>query len=196
MTNLIDRYLLFRVRTKQDPEAFARLYDRYVEAMYRFAILKVPTVEDAQDVTAETFTRAWQYMQHHPNVVNPRALLYRISRNLIADLYRRSQPTVSLDAVTFDADSASTLVTGMSGRDSDHGREHRIIEARVDLTLLFSKLKRLKENYRDVLMLRLIDDLPFSLIAEILEKKTGTVRVIYLRAMKALSELETEKPTS
>ena len=188
MTNLIDRYLLFRIRTKQDPEAFARLYDRYVEAIYRFAALKVPTPEDAQDITSETFTRTWQYMREHPNVVNPRALLYRIARNLIADHYRRSEPVVSMESVTFDAVSTSTLAA--EALVSDQGRERAVIEARTDLALVISKLERLKEDYRDVLMLRLIDDLPFALIAEILEKQPGHVRVIYSRAMKALNELE------
>ena len=188
MSNLIDRYLLFRLRTKRDPDAFARLYDRYVEAIYRFAALKLPTVEDAQDVTAETFTRTWQYVHEHEDIMNIRALLYRIARNLIADHYRRVEPTISLDAVTFEGENASTQPSGSIP--TDHGRGGRIIEARADLALVIVKLERLKEDYRDVLTLRLVDDLPFSVIAEITEKKVGHVRVIYHRALKALNELD------
>jgi len=188
MANLIDRYFLFRVRTKRDPDAFAGLYDRYVEAIYRFAALKLPTVEDAQDVTAETFTRTWQYLNSHEDVVNVRALLYRIARNLIADHYRQLEPTVSLESVTFDGSETSTLVTGML--ESDRGRQRQIIEAHADISLVISKLERLKEDYRDVLTLRLIDNLPFSVIGEILEKKVGHVRVIYHRALKALNEID------
>jgi RNA polymerase sigma-70 factor (ECF subfamily) len=77
MANIIDRYLLFRLRTKQDPEAFGKIYDRYVEAIYRFSILKLPTAEDAQDVTSETFMRAWQYVSEHKEIADVRALLYR-----------------------------------------------------------------------------------------------------------------------
>jgi len=188
MANLIDRYLLFRLRTKQDPEAFARLYDRYIEAIYRFSILKLPSVEDAQDVTAETFTRAWQYVHEHKEITNIRALLYRIARNLIADRYRQAEPVILLESVTFDASGASAIT---QARDpSDRNRESGLIQARADLALLIQRLQVLKEDYRDVLTLRLVDGLSFGVIAEILEKKPGNVRVIYHRALKAIKQQE------
>jgi len=188
MAILIDRYLLFRLRTKQDPEAFARLYDRYVEAIYRFSILKLPSREDAQDVTAETFTRAWQYVHGHKEITNIRALLYRIARNLIADRYRQAEPVVSLETVTFGAIDASAITQGPDP--SDQNRERGLIEARADLALIIQRLEVLKEDYRDVLTLRLIDGLPFDVIADILEKKPNHVRVIYHRALKAIKQQE------
>ncbi len=189
MNKLIDSYLLFRLKVKKDPEAFARIYDRYVEAVYRFAFLKLPTKEEAQDVTAETFTKAWQYICDNHAISNIRALLYRITRNLIADHYRRGHPqTLSLDeTVTFQAENASSSYVS---QETDLGEGKRLVEARTDLALLLRKLERLKEDYRDVLTLRLIDDLPFQDIAYILEKKAGHVRVIYHRAIKALKDLD------
>jgi RNA polymerase sigma-70 factor (ECF subfamily) len=188
MSTLLDHYLLFRVRTKRDPEAFARLYDRYVEAIYRFAALKLPSIEDAQDVTSETFTRTWKYLNEQEDVINVRALLYRIARNLIADHYRKAEPTVSIEAVTFTPQTTSTPVR--EPPDSDKGRERQIIEARADSSLIILKLERLKEDYRDVLTLRLVEDLPFDIIADILDKKVGHIRVIYHRAIKALNQIE------
>lgn len=189
MANLIDRFLLFRLRTRQDPEAFGQLYDRYVEAIYRFSILKLPSAEDAQDITSETFTRTWQYIQEHKEITNIRALLYRIARNLIADRYRRERPVVSLESVTSGASGTST---GLQAADAgDANRHKRLIEARADLALVVKRLELLKEDYRDVLTLRLVDGLPFGVIAEILEKKPGHVRVIYHRALKAVQNMET-----
>lgn len=188
MTNLIDSYHTFRLRTKRDPEAFAQIYDRHVEAIYRFAALKLPTAEEAQDVTSETFTRTWQYIVEKKQILNIRAMLYKVARNLIADHYRRQHPVESFDrTVTFDPLSASTLVQAEKG---DKGEGHRLIEARADFALILKQMELLKEDYRDVLLLRLVDDLPFDMIGEILEKSTGTVRVIYHRALKALKELE------
>ena len=186
MANLVDRYLLFRLRTKLDSEAFARLYDRYVEAIYRFSILKLPNTEDAQDVTAETFTRAWQYVHDHKEITDIRALLYRIARNLIADRYRQNA-TVSLsESVTFGGPGASTIQSGLDP--SDRGKEKDLIDARADLALVVKQLEMLKDDYRDVLTLRLVDGLPFAVIADILEKKEGNVRVIYHRALKAIKK--------
>jgi RNA polymerase sigma-70 factor (ECF subfamily) len=190
MTNIVDRYLLFRLRTQQDPDAFARLYDRYVESIYRFAILKLSSKEEAEDVTSEVFTRTWQYIQERHDVVHFRALLYRIARNLIADRYRRAEPTVSLEGVTFGASGASTVYEGQN-EPGDRGRTQALIEARADAALILDKLQRLKEDHRDVLTLRLIDGLPFPVIADILEKPVGTVRVIFHRALKALNNVDT-----
>lgn len=197
MTNLIDSYLLFRIRTKRDPEAFARIYDRYVKAIYRFAYLKLPGKEEAQDVTAETFTRAWQYLNENKQVTHVRALLYRIARNLIADFYRsgHASQTVQLGieidmniaAVTFEGELPTYFA---EGADNDRGSGRKLMEARAEMSLVLKQLETLKDDYRDVVMLRLIDDLPFADIAEILEKTTGHIRVIYHRAMKTLKQTE------
>ncbi len=176
---------MFRVRTKRDPEAFARIYDRYVEAIYRYAFLKLPSKEDAQDVTAETFTRAWQYVSQQHEVTHIRALLYRIVKNLIADHYRKTGDVI-VESVTFHPDSTSTVIE----HESDGGTGRALIEARADLGLILQRLDRLKEDYRDVVTLRLIDDLPFGVIAKVLEKKPGHVRVMFHRALKALQEAE------
>lgn len=198
MSNLVDRYLLFRIRTKRDPEAFAQIYDRYVKALYRFTLLKLPSQEEAQDITAETFTKAWNYLQGEQEVTYIRALLYRIARNLIADFYRNRPTSRGVEIVPFtvtkEMETASQLVEADSdelqkGLD-DRGRERDIIEARAELSLILKQLEKLKEDYRDVVTLRLVDGLAFEDIADILKKTSGNVRVIYHRAIKALKEQE------
>lgn len=197
MSNLVDRYLLFRIRTKRDPEAFAKIYDRYVRALYRFALLKVPSKEEAQDITAETFTKTWNYLQHHQEVTHIRALLYRIARNLIVDYYRTRPEAkgVSLVRVTSEGNLTSHSIQGdvdeeaVKGVD-DRGRERELIEARAEFSLVLKRLEKLKEDYRDVVTLRLVDGLAFEDIAAILEKSSNNVRVIYHRALKTLKELE------
>lgn len=186
MSGLLDRYLLFRIREQQDPEAFARLYDRYVQAIYRFVYLKLPSKQDSEDITSEVFLKCWNYLQEHRDVREIRALLYKIARNAIADWYRERSgwPDRSL-AVTFSFEDTSTEIETVS----DSGRGREFLEARAELALLMGKLERLKDEYRDVLSLRLIDGLPFSVIAEIMEKTPGHARVLYYRAKKALDQL-------
>jgi RNA polymerase sigma-70 factor, ECF subfamily len=188
MTNLVDRYLLYRIRTRQDSEAFARLFDRYATSIYRFVLIKLPAKEDAEDLTSETFLKCWRYLQEHREVQEIRALLYKIARNAIVDWYREraANPARSL-AVTFESLDPSTIGEEVV---SDAGQGKALIEARADLAIVMGKMERLKDDYRDVLMLRLIDGLAFDLIAEILEKNTGNVRVLYHRAKKALDALD------
>jgi RNA polymerase sigma-70 factor, ECF subfamily len=192
MTSLVDRYLLFRIRRHQDPDAFARIYDRYVAAIFRFVLLKLPSKEDAEDITSNVFLKCWQYLQERHDVTHVRALLYRIARTSIADWYRERSltPHRSL-AVTFDPDFATTQVQDEDA--SDAGRGKAAVEARAELAILMGSLERLKDDYRDVLTLRLLDGLPFNVIAEIMEKSPGNVRVLYHRAKKALDTLTVEK---
>ena len=190
MNNLVDQYLLFRIRTKRDPEAFGRIYDRYVAAIYRFVFLKLPSKESAEDVTSETFLRCWQYLQHNREVSQVRALLYRIARNLVVDAYRKQATHPS--SVTFAPADPSTEVEADI---SDQNRGRDLIEIRADLSLILEKISRLKEDYQDVITLRLIDGLSFGDIAKIMEKTVGHVRVIHHRAMKALDTLSSSKET-
>ena len=188
MTNLIDKYLLFRIRTKRDPEAFAKLYDRYVMAIFRFVFLKLPSREAAEDVTSEAFLRCWQWIQQNREISNFRALLYRIARNLVADNYRKTKENFSLDAqvVTETEFATSTIVLG----DIADGRQgQKVIEARAELSLVIQRVAKLKEDYQDVVTLRLVDGLDFGDIAQVLEKTPGHVRVIYHRAMKTLQKM-------
>ncbi|MBM3205209.1 RNA polymerase sigma factor [Candidatus Uhrbacteria bacterium] len=200
MANLYDQYLLFRVRTKRDKEAFGKLYDRHVKAIYRFVLLKLRTKQMAEDVTSETFLRCWQYVQEHKEIGNMRAFLYKIARNLVVDVYRRSDRLeISLSTglesnVTFIGEEPSFSIEGEIPLEmSDRSSQQRQIEASAELRLILDKISHLKEDYRDVLTLRLIDGLAFGDIAQVLEKTTGNVRVIYHRAMKALENYDTPR---
>jgi RNA polymerase sigma-70 factor (ECF subfamily) len=187
LSYLLDKYLVFRIRVKGDQNAFAQVYDRYVTSIYRFVFLKLPSKEAAEDVTAETFLRSWQAMRREDRpVANLRAFLYKIARNLVADTYRREgiRKTESLDAVTFGGESASSSLDV-----SDGHRHERLMEARADLSILLEKISHLKDDYQDVLTLRLVDGLSFRDVASILEKREGHVRVIYHRALKALQNV-------
>ena len=183
MNQIIDRYLLYRLKTKLDPEAFAKIYDRYVSVIYRFVILKLPRQEDAQDVTAETFTKFWHYVQQQKDITNVRAYLYQIARNLVVDFYRNSERQAEQAFVTFDGDNPSNDL-------HDAGRGRELIEARGEMALVLQQLERLKEDYRDVLAMRLIDALSFADIAAILGKTTGHVRVIYHRGIRAMKSMK------
>lgn len=190
MNLLLDQYLLFRVRKRRDREAFAQIYDRYVQPIYRFVYLKLPTKEMAEDVTSEVFLAAWRYLQGEVEIHNLRALLYRIARNLVVD-YHRKEGVKKDRTVTFDSADPSTL---SEGELTDRSRGRSIIEARADMALVLERISRLKEDYHDVLILRLIDGLSFADIAQVLDKTPGNVRVIYHRAMKALDQLIITQP--
>lgn len=188
--HIVDQFYIYRIRSHRDAEAFGRLYDRHVKQIYRFVYLKLPSRETAEDVTSETFLRFWKYIIEENEIRNVRALLYKMARNLVVDYFRKAEPQISI-SVTFSDDETS-IVNERSF--SDQNRQRNLIEAKADIGLVLLKLDRLKEHYRDVLTLRLIDGLSYGEIGKILDKTPGHVRVIYHRAMKALDALDSPPP--
>lgn len=182
MLSLLESYHVYRVRSAQDEQAFACLYDTYVEAIYRFVYVKLSSKEQAEDVTAEVFLKLWQALQRGQEVRHVRGLLYKIARNLIIDVYRKRGAAPETASVTFSEDGTSSDTETLS----DRGTGSRGIEAKADLALVLEQVAQLKDDYQDVLTLRLMDDLSFQDIAEILGKDAGAVRVLYHRALKAL----------
>lgn len=188
MFSLRESYYVYRVRTSHDEQAFARLYDEYVESIYRFIYSKLSSKEQAEDMTSETFLRFWQMIQRGEEVHHVRGMLYRVARNLVIDVYRRRQTASMVGPVTFQEDETSS--DSEPSLLSDAGRGSRAMEAQTDVALLMDQINQLKEDYQDVLTLRLMEDLSFQDIAEALGKEAGTVRVLYHRALKALQRLQ------
>ena len=162
------------MRAQKDPEKqkddFLESYNLYGDSIFRYALLKISDREKALDITQETFTRAWEYMVRGEEVLNMKALFYRIAHNLIIDEYRRKK-NVSLD---------NLMEEGF-----DYGKnEAERIEGEIDGKLLMKSLDQLDEKYREALILRYINDLSVKEIAETLGESENNVSVRIHRGLE------------
>ncbi|MBI5729113.1 MAG: RNA polymerase sigma factor [Candidatus Magasanikbacteria bacterium] len=179
-----EKILLFKLQVEQDPEAFAALYDLYVKRIYRFVYFKVSSHEEAEDITSEVFLKAWHYLQEKKEVKSFSGLLYRVARNCIIDLYRSK------------AAKPETVVTDFSEKVpeiGDGGGWYADISGKMETQKIIEVLRKLKQEYREVITLRYIDELEINEIAEIVDRSTMAVRVTLHRAVKKLRELMAEK---
>ena len=173
---LHDKLLLYRVRAKRDPEAFGKIYDLYAHRIYRFVYFKVSSVEEAQDITADVFLKAWSYLidEKGQEVRHLSALLYSMARNRVIDYYR----SMSRETLPLNESAEETIADGRSE------------QLKTDAKGLLEKhLRSLKDEYREALVMRYLDELETSEIAKILGKTQGNVRVLLHRALEALREL-------
>lgn len=182
-----EKYLLFQVRTRKDPEAFAKLYDLYVDRLYRFLSFKLANEEDARDLTSEVFLRSWQHIHDGNKLRTPAALFYRIARNLTADYYRSKQRAeVPLDLA--DEENRDLLKEAEATPN---------IADRLDLDFktraALDALRGLKENYRELIVFRYLDELSTREIGEILGKTEVNVRVMLHRSLRALRTVMAKK---
>ncbi len=169
----------------RDKEAFIRIYDENVNDIYRFILFKISKKEEANDLTSMVFLKTWNYIQNNEleSTKTLRALLYKIARNLIIDHYRESSSklSVSLD----DEDNKIEVV------DASQDPQEKLAD-QANLELIKSKLPLLKEEYREIIVLRFVNDLTLDEIAEITHKTKGNVRVLLHRALSALRKLVEE----
>ncbi|MEA3249121.1 MAG: RNA polymerase sigma factor [Patescibacteria group bacterium] len=185
---LKEKFLLFRIRAKKDSGAFGELYDMYVRRIYRFIYFKVPSAEVAEDLTSEAFLKAWQYLMKKRDVPHLQALLYSVARSVVVDWYRSTaheRGDVSLDeAIASEASGAGTE------------RLLKAIETDFDVTRALERLRGLKDEYREVVVMKYLDEMSHREIASALGKSTSNVRVIAHRATKALGDVLREEDES
>ncbi len=175
-----DKKALDRLK-KRDRDVFTEAYDANVSDIYRFVYFKIGSDEEAKDLTSAIFLKTWNHIQNNTleDAKTLRALLYKVARNVIIDHYREkgSHKPLSLD----DEDNPIEIAD-----ETDHAET---LDKKQDLELIKSKLPFLKEEYREIIIMRFINDLDVEEIADITQKRKGNVRVLLHRALTALREL-------
>jgi RNA polymerase sigma-70 factor (ECF subfamily) len=141
---------------------------------------KVSSEEEAQDLTADVFLKAWSFLldEKGSEVRHLSALLYSIARNRVIDHYRSRANRETLP-----------LAEGAEEMLADDRMDLKKVDATIDAKMLEKRLRSLKDEYREVLVMKYLDELETSEIARILGKTDGNVRVLVHRATEALREL-------
>ncbi|OGY46661.1 MAG: hypothetical protein A3J65_04685 [Candidatus Buchananbacteria bacterium RIFCSPHIGHO2_02_FULL_45_11b] len=181
-SNITDKLLLLKLK-KKDPDAFAQLYDLYLTPIYRFIYFKVSTRQDAEDLTSEAFLKIWQYItESEEEIENLRALLYRIARNLVIDFYRQKARA----AFVRDEEVLENI--------ADEKQQNLLsqIDVEIGLNGIQKVLRQMKDEYREVIVLRFIDELSISEMAKILNKSKGSIRVLLHRALKVAKKISNQ----
>lgn len=155
-----------RVR-RGDTEAFAAIYTDLKTPVYTVIYRIVGCHESAEDVMQELFLRFFRQPPAE-NVKNLRAYIFRAAHNMALDHIRRNRP-ISLDDVLADA---------------------AVCENTFDTTLdIDTALRRLTDEERLVLVLRINAALTLSETARIMGKSVASVYRTYNRALKALKRM-------
>lgn len=159
-----------------EKRALAEIYDRYSEALYRYAWRSLGDGDLAEECVAETFARFLAAMERGGGPRdNLRAYLYRMAHNWITDHYRRSPPqTLSLDPELH------------AHPDSDPSD---LVALELERQQVRAALASLTPEQRQVIMLRYLEGWDHEQIARAMEKRVGAVKALQHRAIRALRRL-------
>ena len=158
---------------RRDQEAFGELYDRHVVRVYRHIYYMVGNAAEAEDLTAQAFLRAWEAIERYQVRGAPFvSWLLRIAHNLGVSYLRSKRESSELH---------DGIVDTKERRNPEWSYQQTAEEEMVREAIM-----RLREEQRQVIILRFIEDLDYREVAEIIGKSVAAIRVIQHRALNSL----------
>lgn len=155
-------------------EQFLAAYDKFSDSVLQHCAFRISDSERAKDLTQETFMKVWEYIAQGNEVRNMKALIFHVLRNLIIDEYRgRKKKSFSLDTLKED------------GFDAPIAGDNHIL-AETDTRIVTEAMGELPDNYREVLLLRYVDELPVKEVAEIVGESENATSVRIHRGLRQL----------
>ncbi len=161
---------------KGDIGSYQKIYDQFARKVLNFIYRMVNSLEEAEDLTQETFVTVYQKLGSLKDNTKFEPWLFRIARNFVYQRYRsRSPVTVSVDALDEDGQPVTQLVDERKTPDEafQAGELERIVQ---------DVISGLPEKYREVFVLSAIQKLSYQEIAEIVGRSLPSVKTDIHRA--------------
>lgn len=166
-------------------KALSVLVDRYLSDAYAFAVKLTGDAQVAEDITQESFTKAWKNMRKFVPGNSFRGWLFSIVRNTAIDFLRKKK-TVPFSAFETTSDGENVLVATLA----DAGPLPDELLARAeDARFLETLLEQINPEYREVLTLRHTSNMTFDEIGKLLKRPLHTVKSQHRRGLVALRRL-------
>lgn len=159
-----------------DTRAFAEIVRRHQDRVFSFILRLIGTRDEAMDLTQEVFMKAWQALPTWHAQAHFSTWLLQIARNLSIDTLRRRQ-VVQFAPLDDELDIPDTA----PGPEACYAARQRDAQ-------LAQALQRLPAEQREILLLREVEDLTYTDIAQTLGIAAGTVKSRLARARAALLE--------
>lgn len=151
---------------------YLKNYKEYKDKIYTYILYRVDfNSELAEDLTSEVFLKAWDHYKNFDESRSFQAWIYTIAKNHLKNYYRTCYREVCLENV----------------KEPSIEFKQRI-EIDIELKRVVDVIKNMNESYREVLLMRFVDELSNKEIANILGKEEGAIRTHISRALNELRE--------
>jgi RNA polymerase sigma-70 factor (ECF subfamily) len=168
---------LLRLAAQGNKRAFGKLYEAYLDEIYRYVWYRVRDPLEAEDITEDVFLKTWEGLPRLSAKENPienfRAWLYRIAHNLVVDFYR-SRTALPLMEEHVSEDNLSPEETVRQGLMSQR---------------LAKAIMTLEPLYKQIIILRFINQLSHKETALIMNISQSYTRVLQYRAIRKLKAI-------
>ncbi len=188
MSEMNDRTLVEKCKSG-DESAFAELVDRYSSRAYQVAYGVLGNSEDAEEVAQDAFVRIHRAMPNFRGDCEFGTWLYRIALNLARNKYRwnkvrGSRVNFSIDA-PLDGDEAEGRRFEVPDESMTPDKKSELEELKRRLA---EEMEKLPEAFREILVMRNVQDMSYEDIAKALGCQMGTVKSRLARAREELKK--------
>ena len=162
--------------------AFNFLLDTFWNDIYGFLLKRTENENDAEDITIQTFSKAFDKIDSYNEDYKFKTWLITISKNIHVDFLRKKKKSISHEKSDDHHERVRSLI------DESPSIEDKIITEQ-NLAKLLHDIKKLKPHYQDVINLRYFQELSYQEISNRLNEPMSNVKVKLLRAKKLLAEI-------
>jgi len=163
-------------RAVRDPDAFAELYQRHMNGIYLFHLMRTGNADDAQDLTSQTFLAALESIQSYRGQGSFRGWLFGIAGHKVADHYRRKRPDVSLEN------------GGAEVLPDPAPPPEEVVATRLHLAQVAEALRKLGLEQAEALTLRLFGGLSAAEVGRIMGKSEAAAKMLVYRGLRKLRD--------
>jgi len=178
-------YELVRAALEGDEKAFARLLNRYKDAIYFMLLKMVNNRSDAEDLTLEAFGKAFKNLHQYSPTYAFSTWLFKIASNNCIDFLRKKKGVnISIESNNEQNENSDQVKL----KSKELNPEEKLIRLQKAI-LLRRVVRRLKPRYRTLVELRYFREFSYEEIAKELDLPLGTVKAQLFRAREMLFKM-------
>lgn len=167
--------IMVRASQRGDSNAFAKIYDCFVNPIYRYIYYRVGA-NDAEDMTELVFLKTWEHIeQYKPGQGSFNSWVFRIAHNVIIDHYRSERENGELSEEIEDMRKEANTA---------HSAHNHF-----DKEILNRAMRELKDHYRQILVLKYMNEFSNDEIGHIMGRSQAGLRILQFRALRALKRV-------
>jgi RNA polymerase sigma-70 factor (ECF subfamily) len=187
---LEDFQLIDEAVSNNDEQAYAKLLQRYKRPVYHMILKMVRNVDDAEDLTIESFAKAFRSLHRFKKDFTFSTWLFRIATNNTIDYIRKKKlNTLSIDN-TFTDDNGESVSLDVEDENLNP-QEEAIRRQKAEILMVF--VDKLPPKYQKLVRLRYYHELSYEEIAKELDAPLGTVKAQLHRARELMFDMVKNK---
>lgn len=183
----LEDFKLIDMAVAGDDKAYARLLQRYKRPVYHMILKMVRNIDDAEDLTMESFSKAFRSLARFKKDFTFSTWLFRIATNNTIDFIRKKKLNTLSIQNTFTDDDGQSVSIDVEDDGNLNPQDEAIKAQKEELIQVFVNM--LPSKYQKLVRLRYFHELSYEEIAEELEAPLGTVKAQLHRARELMYDL-------